>query len=169
MARIRREKKNKLTHFDKKGAATMVDITAKAETKREAVAEGRVMMRPATLRRILDRGLEKGDVLGVARVAGIAAAKRTADLIPLCHSLGLTSVGIAFVPRTKDASLGIQATVRCSGRTGAEMEALTAVATAALTIYDMCKAVDREMTLTDIRLLGKSGGKSGTFKRKHRS
>lgn len=159
---------SKLTHFDKEGAARMVDVTAKAETRREAVAEGRVLMRPGTLRRILDRDLEKGDVLGVARVAGIAASKRTADLIPLCHSLGLTSVEILFTPRRKDASLEIRATVRCSGRTGAEMEALTAVAAAALTVYDMCKAADREMTLTDIRLLRKSGGKSGTYERKRR-
>lgn len=157
---------SKLTHFDEEGAARMVDVTGKAETQREAIAEGRVLMRPATLRRILDRDLEKGDVLGIARVAGIMAAKRTSGIIPLCHSLSLTSVDIAFQPRIRGACLDIRATVRCTGRTGAEMEALTAVAAAALAVYDMCKAVDRAMILSDIRLLKKTGGKSGTFERK---
>lgn len=159
---------SKFTHFNEEGAARMVDITGKAETQREAVAEGRVLMRPATLRRILDRDLEKGDVIGVARVAGIMAAKRTSGIIPLCHSLSLTSVEIAFQPRTRGSCLEIRATVRCTGRTGAEMEALTAVAAAALAVYDMCKAVDRAMTLSDIRLIRKTGGKSGTFERKRR-
>jgi cyclic pyranopterin phosphate synthase len=157
---------NKLTHFDREGAARMVDVSGKAVTQREAVAAGKVSMLPGTLRRILDRTVEKGDVLGVARLAGIMAAKRTADLIPLCHSLGLSSVEIDLRPDRKTSSITILATVRCAGRTGVEMEALTAVAVAGLAIYDMCKAVDRAMTVTDVRLLRKAGGKSGTFERK---
>jgi cyclic pyranopterin phosphate synthase len=122
-------------------------------------------MLPETLRLILDRKMEKGDVFGVARVAGIMAAKKTAGIIPMCHALDLTSVEIAFEPDEKASCVNILATVRCTGKTGVEMEALVAAATAGLTIYDMCKAVDRAMTVTDIRLIRKTGGKSGTFER----
>ncbi len=144
----------------------MVDVSAKEETGREAVAGGRVFMLPATLTLILDSGISKGDVFGVARVAGIMAAKKTSELIPLCHPLNITSVEISFAPDKNESCVVIEATVRTTGKTGVEMEALTAVAAAALTIYDMCKAVDRAMTVTDVRLLKKTGGKSGTFERK---
>lgn len=157
----------KLTHLDDQGAAHMVDVSAKQETAREAVAAGRVTMLPETLKLILDRNVSKGDVFGVARVAGTMAAKKTAEIIPLCHTLILTAVEIAFEPDETASRVNIVATVRTSGRTGAEMEALTAVAAAGLTIYDMCKAVDRAMTVTDIRLIRKSGGKSGTFEKMH--
>jgi len=143
----------------------MVDVSGKGETTREAVAAGRVTMMPETLKLILDRKISKGDVFAVARVAGIMAAKKTAEIIPLCHTLGLTSAEIAFEPDKASSRVNITATVRTSGRTGVEMEALTAVAAAGLTIYDMCKAVDRAMTVTDIRLMKKTGGKSGTFER----
>jgi cyclic pyranopterin phosphate synthase len=155
----------KLTHFDEEGAARMVDVSGKQETTREAVAAGSVTMMPETLKLILDRKISKGDVFAVARVAGIMAAKRTAEIIPLCHTLGLTSAEIAFEPDGTSSRVNITAIVRSSGRTGVEMEALTAVAAAGLTIYDMCKAVDRAMTVTDIRLMKKTGGKSGTFER----
>lgn len=155
-----------LSHFDGDGAARMVDVSAKEETGREAVAGGRVFMLPATLTLILDSGISKGDVFGVARVAGIMAAKKTSELIPLCHPLNITSVEISFAPDKNESCVVIEATVRTTGKTGVEMEALTAVAAAALTIYDMCKAVDRAMTVTDVRLLKKTGGKSGTFERK---
>jgi len=158
--------KKKLTHFDEQGAARMVDVSAKAETVREAVAGARVTMEPATLRLIQDRKIAKGDVFGVARVAGIMAAKRTPDLIPLTHPLELAAVEIAFEPDKKTSWVNILATVRTTGRTGVEMEALTAAAVAGLTIYDMCKSADRSMTVGDIRLLRKTGGKSGTFMRK---
>jgi cyclic pyranopterin phosphate synthase len=158
----------KLTHFDDQGAARMVDVSGKAETVREAVAGARVTMQPATLKLILDRKVSKGDVLGVARVAGIMAAKRTPDLIPMCHPLGLSSVEIAFTANRRPASIDISATVRMTGRTGVEMEALTAAAVAGLTIYDMCKSVDRAMTIDAVRLLKKTGGKSGTFVRSTR-
>jgi cyclic pyranopterin phosphate synthase len=154
-----------LTHFDKDGAARMVNVSDKEETVREAVAEGRITMLPETLRLILDRKVSKGDVFGVARVAGIMAAKKTAGLIPLCHQLNLTSVDIAFEPEEKASCVTIRAFVRTTGKTGVEMEALTAVAAAGLTIYDMCKAADRAMTVTDIRLMKKTGGKSGTYER----
>jgi cyclic pyranopterin phosphate synthase len=144
----------------------MVDISTKDETVREAVAEGRVIMLPETLSLILDQKVAKGDVFGVARVAGIMAAKKTADIIPLCHPLNLSSVNIAFEPDKLASSVTIRATVRTTGKTGVEMEALTAVTAAGLTIYDMCKAVDRAMTIIDIRLMKKSGGKSGTYERK---
>ena len=160
--------KKKLTHFDEQGAARMVDVSAKAETDRVAVAGARVTMEPATLKLILGRTVSKGDVLGVARIAGIMAAKRTADLIPLCHPLGLASVDVAFTPDRKTASIAITATARTTGRTGVEMEALTAAAMAGLTIYDMCKSVDRTMTVGEVRLLSKTGGKSGTFVRDER-
>ena len=143
----------------------MVDVSAKDETVREAVAEGRVTMQPETLRLILDRKVSKGDVFGVARVAGIMAAKKTSGLIPLCHQLNLSSADIAFEPDQDASCVNIRAIVTTTGRTGVEMEALTAVAVAGLTIYDMCKAVDRAMTIADIRLMKKTGGKSGTFER----
>jgi len=157
---------NKLTHFDEAGAARMVNVSEKPDTAREAVAAGRVIMLPGTLRLILDRKVTKGDVFGVSRIAGIMAAKKTADLIPLCHPLQLTSVDISFEPDEKTSSVNIQATVRTTGQTGVEMEALTAVSAACMTIYDMCKAVDRGMIISDIRLIKKTGGKSGTFMRK---
>ena len=155
----------KLSHFDKDGAARMVDVSGKQETAREAIAGARVVMRPATLDLIVDRKVAKGDVLGVARVAGIMAAKRTPELIPMSHPLNITSVEIGFEPDQKDSCVNILATVRTTGKTGVEMEALVAAAAAGLTIYDMCKSVDRAMTVTDIRLLKKSGGKSGTYVR----
>ena len=153
-----------LTHFDEHGASRMVDTSAKAETLREAKASGLVRMTPATLSLIRDRGLAKGDVLEVARLAGIMAAKRTGDLIPLCHPLPITSASVDFT-FADDEVLRIEATVRVFGRTGVEMEALTAVSVAALTVYDMCKAVDRVMSVERIRLEEKSGGRSGTFRR----
>jgi len=153
-----------LTHFDDTGASRMVDTSQKPETLREARASGRVVMAPATLRLIRDRGHAKGDVLEVARLAGIMAAKRTGDLIPLCHPLPITSATVAFA-FADDTTLVIEATVRVFGRTGVEMEALTAVSVAALTVYDMCKAVDKEMTIDRIRLEEKTGGKSGPFRR----
>ena len=153
-----------LTHFDETGASRMVDTSAKAETLREARASAAVRMLPATLKLIRDRGHAKGDVLEVARLAGIMAAKRTGDLIPLCHPLPITSAKIDF-RFDGDALLHIEATVRVFGRTGVEMEALTAVSVAALTVYDMCKAVDRAMTIETIRLEEKLGGKSGHFTR----
>lgn len=157
---------DKLTHFDNEGAARMVDVSAKPESAREAVAACRVTMRPETLRLILDEKLTKGDVFGVARVAGIMAAKNTAHLIPLCHPLSITSIDIAFEPDEAASFVGITACVRTTDRTGVEMEAMTAAAVAGLTVYDMCKAVDRDITVTDIRLLRKSGGKSGTYERR---
>lgn len=155
---------SELTHFDDQGASRMVDTSAKAETLREARASGRVRMQPATLTLIRDRGHAKGDVLEVARLAGIMAAKKTGELIPLCHPLPITSCKVDFSFEGEDV-LHIEATVRVFGRTGVEMEALTAVSVAALTVYDMCKAVDRVMTIERIRLEEKSGGKSGTFRR----
>jgi cyclic pyranopterin monophosphate synthase len=156
---------NELTHFDKDGAARMVDVSAKDETEREAVAEGRVLMRPETLELILDRKVAKGDVFGAARIAGIMAAKKTPELIPLCHPLALTSADIAFEPDRQNSCVVIRAVVATRGRTGVEMEALTAVAAAGLTIYDMCKSADRAMTVSDIQLVKKTGGKSGVFER----
>lgn len=150
------------THFDDAGASRMVDVGGKPDTLREARAEGWITMQPETLRRILDRETEKGDVREVARLAGIMAAKKTADLIPLCHPLALSSVTIDFDPHQPDR-LRAESSVKLTGKTGVEMEALTAVSVALLTVYDMCKAVDRGMTLGPIRLLEKSGGKSGHF------
>ena len=155
-----------LTHFDEGGAARMVDVSGKAETVRHAVAEGSVHMLPTTLSLILDRALSKGDVLAVARLAGIMAAKKTSELIPLCHSLNLSSVEVSFSPDREASRIHIRTSVTTTASTGVEMEALTAAAVVGLTIYDMCKAVDREMTITDIRLLKKTGGRSGTFERK---
>src|SRR5579864_7819869 len=154
-----------LTHFDERGASRVVDTSAKPETLREARASALVRVAPATLVLIRDRSLsKKGDVLEVARLAGIMAAKRTGDLIPLCHPLPLTGVTLDFAFAGDDL-LRIEATARVVGRTGVEMEALTAVSVAALTVYDMCKAVDRTMTIERIRLEEKSGGRSGTFRR----
>jgi cyclic pyranopterin phosphate synthase len=152
-----------LTHFDKDGNAVMVDVSGKDVTERVATAEGRVRMQPETLARIIDGAIKKGDVLGVARLAGIMAAKRTHDLIPLCHPLALSAITVDLTPDRATNSVDITATVKVTGRTGVEMEALTAVSVAALTVYDMCKAIDRAMTLSDIRLVHKTGGKSGTF------
>jgi len=151
----------KLTHLDDQGQAQMVDVTAKAPTVREAAAAGEVVMQPATLALIRSGSVAKGDVLAVARVAGIMAAKRTPDLIPLCHPLPLTKVAVDFDFDEARHAVTIRATTRCTGVTGVEMEALTAVSVAALTIYDMCKAVDRGMRIGAIRLLRKSGGRSG--------
>jgi len=153
-----------LSHFDEQGRSRMVDTSGKAETLREARASGLVRLAPATAILIRDRALAKGDVLEVARLAGIMAAKRTGDLIPLCHPLPITSAQLEFSFPAEDL-LRIEATVRVVGRTGVEMEALTAVSVAALTIYDMCKSVDRVMTIEQIRLEEKSGGRSGTFRR----
>ena len=152
-----------LTHFDSQGQAHMVDIAAKAATHRVAVAQGRIVMNSATLSIILEGGAKKGDVLGIARIAGIMAAKKTSDLVPLCHPLALTRVTIDFLPQQGDSSITCHATVETVGPTGVEMEALTAVQVALLTIYDMCKAVDRAMVMTDVRVLEKHGGKSGSF------
>ena len=153
-----------LTHFDESGASRMVDTSAKPETQREARASGRVRMQPATLALIRDKKLAKGDVLEVARLAGIMAAKRTGELIPLCHPLPITSAKIDY-RFDGDDTLVLEATVRVFGRTGVEMEALTAVSVAALTVYDMCKSADRAMTIELIRLEEKVGGKSGHFVR----
>jgi cyclic pyranopterin phosphate synthase len=153
------------THLDEKGRARMVDVTEKEITLRQATARGTVVMSPEVFQRIRSGGIEKGDVLGVAKIAGIMGAKRTAELIPLCHPLNITNVEIAFKPIEETHCIEIEAQVRLQGKTGAEMEALTAVAIAALTIYDMCKAVDREMVISDIYLVEKKGGKSGDFLR----
>jgi cyclic pyranopterin phosphate synthase len=153
-----------LTHFDPDGNAVMVDVTAKDETERVAVAAGLVLMEPATLALIEHRQVTKGDVLAVAQLAGVMAAKRTAELVPLCHPLALTSVKVELAPQAAPPAVEITATCRLRGRTGVEMEALTAVTVAALTVYDMCKAVDRGMRITDIRLRHKAGGKSGTYR-----
>lgn len=150
-----------LTHLDEQGRARMVDISAKADTERVAVARGRVLMAPATLELVRSGQVGKGDVLGVARVAGVMAAKKTPDLIPLCHPLLLTHVGVEFELNEADSAVEITATVRTTGKTGVEMEAMTAVAVAALTIYDMAKAADRRMRIDAVRLARKSGGKSG--------
>jgi cyclic pyranopterin phosphate synthase len=151
-----------LTHFDEAGRAAMVDVSAKAATERTAIARGRIVMRPETLALIQSGGTAKGDVLGVARLAGIMAAKRTADLIPLCHPLLISKVSVDLTPAPPDA-IEIEALVKLTGQTGVEMEALTAVSVAALTIYDMCKAADRGMRIEAIRVVHKSGGNSGVF------
>jgi len=150
-----------LSHVDSQGRARMVDVTDKALTVREAVAAGEVHMRPETLSLIQEGAMPKGDVLATARIAGIMAAKRTPDLIPLCHPLAITAVTLDLEPDGARSVVNIRARVRCTGVTGVEMEALTAVAVAALTVYDMCKAVDRGMRIENIRLLRKSGGRSG--------
>ncbi|MEX0815385.1 MAG: cyclic pyranopterin monophosphate synthase MoaC [Dongiaceae bacterium] len=153
----------RLTHFDAEGKAAMVDVSDKGESERSATATGSVIMRPETVALIAAGGVKKGDVLSVARLAGIMGAKRTPDLIPLCHPLALASVAVDLRVDAARNAVDITATCKLKGRTGVEMEALTAVAVAALTVYDMCKAVDRGMRLTDIRLIHKSGGKSGTY------
>jgi cyclic pyranopterin phosphate synthase len=152
-----------LTHFDAEGKAAMVDVSRKAETDRVATAQGRITMRPETLALIRNHAVEKGDVLSVARLAGIMGAKRTPDLIPLCHPLSLSSVRVELTLAPEENAVLIEATCRLVGRTGVEMEALTAVAVAALTVYDMCKAADRGMVIGAIRLIAKSGGKSGVW------
>jgi cyclic pyranopterin phosphate synthase len=154
-----------LSHIDEHGNARMVDVGEKSDTVREARARGGIVMQPSTLERIQHHAVQKGDVLAVAKIAGIMAAKRTSDLIPLCHPLPVTSVDLTFRFHPHDNLLAIESVVRVTGKTGVEMEALTAVAVAALTIYDMCKAVDREMMVVDIRLVEKRGGKSGLFQR----
>ncbi len=151
----------KLSHLDESGRARMVDVTAKDDTAREAVARGSVRMRPETLALIQSGGVPKGDVLAVAQVAGVMAAKRAHELIPMCHPLLLSAVDVRLEPDEKENAVRITAAVRTTGKTGVEMEALTAVAVAALTIYDMCKAVDRGMRVEGVRLARKSGGKSG--------
>ena len=151
------------THFNNEGRAKMVDVTDKESTNRCAVAEGCVYMAPETVAAIVDGTVKKGDVLSVAQVAGIMAAKKTSDVIPMCHPLMLTGVDISF--EVKKTEIIIRATVKCTGETGVEMEALTAVSVAALTIYDMCKAIQKDMVIGEIKLLEKSGGKSGDYKR----
>ena len=155
----------KLSHVDEQGRVRMVDVTAKDVTRRVAVARGVVTMRGETLAAIAEGQIPKGDVLAVARIAGIMAAKKTSELIPMCHPLNISGVEVQLTPRQSPPSVEIEATVRIAGQTGVEMEALTAVSVAGLTIYDMCKAVDREMAIGEIRLIHKSGGKSGTFDR----
>lgn len=152
-----------LSHLDDQGQAKMVDVTAKDETSREAVACGIIRMQPATVQLIQEGGLPKGDVFSVARVAGIMAAKKTWGLIPLCHPLMLTGIDVSFSSTPERGEIAIEARVKTVGKTGVEMEALTAVGVAALTIYDMCKAVDREMVIAEIFLQSKQGGRSGTF------
>ncbi len=152
-----------LTHFDAQGQAHMVDVAAKASTHRVAVAQGRISMEPATLALIQSGSAKKGDVLGIARIAGIQAAKKTSDLIPLCHPIALTRVAVEFDIEADTHSVLCRATAECTGQTGVEMEALSAVSVALLTIYDMCKAVDRGMVIDGVRLMEKRGGKSGEF------
>lgn len=154
-----------LTHFNAAGEAHMVDISEKADTDRTAITEGFIEMNPSTLERVLAGDNKKGDVLGIARLAGIMASKKTADLVPLCHPLPITHVGIELTPDTGNNRIHCQTTVSTSGKTGVEMEALNATQVTLLTIYDMCKAVDRGMTISGVRLLEKSGGKSGHWVR----
>lgn len=154
---------NQLTHIDESGQAKMVDVGQKPDTERVAVAGGSVVMRPETLQLIIEGNVKKGDVLTVAQMAGVMAAKRTSELIPLCHPLLINHVSVTCTPNLAESRIDIKASVRLTGKTGVEMEALTAVTVAGLTIYDMAKAVDRSMRLTDIRLLAKSGGRSGEY------
>jgi cyclic pyranopterin phosphate synthase len=153
----------KLTHFDKKGRAKMVDVSKKAETVREAVVRGSVFMNRKTFEQIMSGKIAKGDVFAVAKVAGIMAAKKTSEIIPMCHPLHLSHVEINFFPFEKESRINIEARVKIKAQTGVEMEGFVAVASAGLTIYDMCKAIDRGMVLTDIHLVKKTGGKSGTY------
>ncbi len=155
--------KNELTHFDVNGNPSMVDINQKDSTVRVAIATGKIIMKPNTLKKILDLEIKKGDVLNVAKLAGIMAAKKTDQLIPLCHSIPLSYVNVDLEPDIEESSVNITAEASLVGKTGVEMEALTAVSVAGLTIYDMCKAIDREMIITNIKLIHKSGGKSGEF------
>jgi cyclic pyranopterin phosphate synthase len=156
----------RLSHLDSEGRARMVDVTDKDATSRVAVARGMICMRPETLDMIVEKKVAKGDVFSVARVAAMMAAKKTPDLIPMCHPLNITSVELSLTPERNPARVEIEAVVKVTGQTGVEMEAMTAVAVCGLTIYDMCKAADREMSIGEIRLIKKSGGKSGTFSRK---
>ena len=154
---------DKLNHFDSKGNAIMVDVTEKNVTERKAIAKGKIFVNGETYKRILDGNMTKGDVLGVARIAGIMATKKTSDLIPMCHPLMLTKSQIDFEFNEKEKSITAISTVKLSGKTGVEMEALTGVNVALLTIYDMCKAIDKNMVISDIHLVEKTGGKSGNF------
>lgn len=154
---------NELTHFDQEGKAVMVDVSDKTETVRTATAKGRVLVQPETMQLIQQGGFKKGDVLAIARLAGIMGAKKTPDLIPLCHPLMLTSVKVDFTLDPDNNAIEVTGTCKLTGQTGVEMEALTAVSIASLTIYDMCKAVDKGIQITDIRLVKKTGGKSGTY------
>ena len=155
----------RLSHLDKQGKARMVDVSEKTPTEREAVAKGSVSMKPATIKLIKDGAVPKGDVIAAARIAGIMAAKKTAELIPLCHPLAITSVTVDMTIHEKKSRMDIVAKVKTVGQTGVEMEALTAVSVAALTVYDMCKAVDKEMTISSVMLMEKRGGRSGEFRR----
>ena len=155
----------RLTHFDNEGKSRMVDITEKNGTIREAVASGIISMKPETFQMIVKRDVKKGDVMEVARIAGIMAAKKTSELIPMTHPINITAVDIAFNTNPLASEIRIESKVRVTGKTGVEMEALTAVSVAALTIYDMCKSVDRGMVVSDIKLVKKSGGKSGNYTR----
>lgn len=154
-----------LTHFNKSGRANMVEVGHKLNTQREAVTFASITMKPETLRQIMDQEIKKGDVLAVAQVAGIMAAKKTSNLIPMCHNIFLTGADVEFEIDEKNNKIDMTATVKTTGKTGVEMEALTAVSVAALTIYDMCKAIDREMEISEIKLLKKTGGKSGDYVR----
>ena len=154
---------SKLTHFDKQGRARMVDVSKKKESLREAVVRGSVFMNPSTYKNIMSGNIAKGDVLAVAKVAGIMAAKKTSEIIPMCHPLNLSHVEINFYPLEKENRIDIEAKVKIKAQTGVEMEGFVAVATAGLTIYDMCKAIDRGIVLSNIHLVKKSGGKSGTY------
>ncbi len=153
----------KLTHFDKNGRARMVDVSGKAETLREAIVRGSIHMKKATFKKIFSGEIAKGDVLSVAKVAGIMAVKKTSDIIPMCHPLNLSHVEINFYPVEKENRIDIEAKVKIEAKTGVEMEGFVAVAAAGLTIYDMCKAIDRGMVISDIHLIKKTGGKSGTY------
>ncbi|HHW01131.1 MAG TPA: cyclic pyranopterin monophosphate synthase MoaC [Clostridiaceae bacterium] len=153
------------SHLDNKGNARMVDVSKKTATVREAKAEGRIYMKADTLRAVMDGSMPKGDVLAAARIAGVMAAKRTSELIPMCHNIPLDSVKVDLVPDLKENCIKIAASVRCIWKTGVEMEALTAVSVAALTVYDMCKSLDKTMVIGDVMLVWKTGGKSGDFKR----
>ena len=155
-----------LSHLDKEGKVRMVDVSEKSSTKREAVARGSVHMKPLTIQLITDNAIAKGDVISVAKIAGIMGAKKASELIPLCHPLSITTIAIEITLDESRNAVDVEATAKTVGQTGVEMEALTAVSVAALTIYDMCKAVDKEMIISDIMLMEKRGGKSGEFKRK---
>ena len=159
-------KQDKLTHFDEDGNPSMVDINSKNMTKRVAIASGKIKMQSETLKKILNIKIKKGDVLTIAKIAGIMAAKKTEQLIPLCHSIPLSYVNVDLSPDTKNSCVNIRAEASLVGKTGVEMEAFTAVTIASLTIYDMCKSIDREMKISDIKLIHKSGGKSGEFNAK---
>lgn len=154
-----------LTHFDEEGRSRMVDVGDKKSTRREAVARGVVFMKPETFQKIQGKEIKKGDVLGVARVAGIMAAKKTPDIIPMCHPIAITGVDVYFYPDKEKSAIEVEAVVRTIGQTGVEMDALMSVSVAALTIYDMCKAIDKGMRISEIRLMKKTGGKSGDYVR----